>query len=236
VRVLAAVHNDDAGPGVFGQVAREAGHELVQWRPDRIAPPDLSGVGAAMVFGGAMNVDQEDVHPWLREEKELLRDLLSRGVPVIGLCLGAQLLAEAAGATPRRASEPEIGWKPVKLTPEGRHDPLLAAIPHLLDAFEWHSYEAPLPEGAVALARSPVCLQAYRLNGSPAWGLQFHAEVTEQDLNRWFDAWTTDADAVRSGLDPEALRAESSRRIEAWNEVGRGIAARFLAEAARSPS
>jgi GMP synthase (glutamine-hydrolysing) len=152
---------------------------------------------------------------------------------VIGLCLGAQLLSEAAGATPRRASEPEIGWKPVELTPEGRHDPLLAGIPDSLDAFEWHSYEAPLPEGAVALARSPVCLQAYRLNGSPAWGLQFHAEVTVQDLNLWFDSWSTDEDAVRSGLDPEALRIESSSRIEAWNELGRGIAGRFFSEAER---
>jgi GMP synthase (glutamine-hydrolysing) len=230
VRVLAAVHNDDAGPGVFGQVAREAGHELVEWRPDRAAPPDLSGVNAAMVFGGAMNVDEEARLPWLRGEKDLLRDLLSRGVPVVGLCLGAQLLAEAAGAAPRRASEPEIGWMPVDLTPEGRLDPLLAGIPGSLDVFEWHSYEAPLPDGAVALARSPVCLQAYRLNGSPAWGLQFHAEVTGPDLNRWFDAWDTDEDAVHTGLDPEALRAESTRRIEAWNELGRGIAARFLAQ------
>ena len=233
MRVLAVVHNDDAGAGVFGEVARESGHEVVEWRPDRAPPPDLGGVDAAMVFGGAMHVDQEEAHPWLRGEKELLRDLLSRGVPLIGLCLGAQLLAEAAGATPGRASEPEIGWTAVELTPEGRDDPLLTGIPDRLEALEWHSYEAPLPDGAVALARSPVCLQAYRLNGSPAWGLQFHAEVTERDLGLWLDSWDSDEDAVRIGLDHEAMRTDSAERIDAWNELGRGIARRFLAEAAR---
>jgi GMP synthase-like glutamine amidotransferase len=233
VRVLAVVHNDDAGTGVFGEVARESGHEVVEWRPDRAPRPDLSGVDAAMVFGGAMNVDQEHAHPWLRGEKELLRDLLTRGVPLIGLCLGAQLLAEAAGTTPGRASEPEIGWTAVELTPEGRKDPLLMGIPVRFDALEWHSFEAPLPEGAVALARSPVCLQAYRLNGAPAWGLQFHAEVTARDLGLWLDSWDTDEDAVRIGLDHETLREESAGRIDAWNDLGRGIAGRFLAEASQ---
>lgn len=236
MRVLAVVHHDDAGPGVFGDVAREAGHELLEWFPTRGDSPDASEIGAAMVFGGAMHTDQEDAHPWMPGEKALLRELLAQRVPLIGLCLGAQLVAEAAGAAPRRASEPEIGWAAVELTNEGRDDPLLSELPGSFDAFEWHSYEAPLPDGAVALARSPVCLQAYRLNGSPAWGLQFHAEVTMRELNSWLDSWDSDEDAVRIGLDHEGLRKESAGRIEAWNELGRGIARRFFAEAERRAS
>jgi GMP synthase (glutamine-hydrolysing) len=234
VRVLSIVHQTDAGAGVFREVARESGHELVDWLPTNGAAPSLGGFGAAMVFGGAMHVDEEGNHPWIRGEKELLRALLDRGVPLLGVCLGSQLLAEAAGAEPRRASEPEIGWKAIELTPEGRTDPLLAALPERFDAFEWHSYEAPLPEGAVALAQSPVCLQAYRLDGSPAWGLQFHAEVTTRELNAWLDSYRSDEDAVRIGLDAEALRAESAGRIDDWNELGRWIARRFLAEAVRA--
>ena len=121
-------------------------------------------------------------------------ELLARGVPTLGVCLGAQLVSEAAGGSPRRAPEPEIGWVEVELTPEGRADPLLGALPERFEAFEWHSYEAGPPEGAVTLATSPVCIQAYRLTGARAWGIQFHAEVTRPDV----DAWSTPTTATRT--------------------------------------
>jgi GMP synthase (glutamine-hydrolysing) len=213
---------------VFGESAVELGHELVEWLPSEAPPPALDGVGAAIVFGGAMNVDEEDAHPWLRDEKAFLRRLLAEGPPVLGVCLGAQLVAEAAGAEPRRASEPEIGWLEVELRPEARDDALLGPLPQRVDGFQWHSYEAPLPPGAVPLAASPVCLQAYRLDGGRGWGLQFHAEVTRESVELWLADYREDPDAVRIGLDPEALRAETARKIEAWNQLGRGLCARFL--------
>jgi GMP synthase (glutamine-hydrolysing) len=234
MRVLSIVHQSDAGAGVFGDVARAAGAELVEWVPGNGGPPELDGLGAALVFGGAMHTDQEDGNPWLRGEKELLAGLLGRDVPLLGVCLGAQLLSEAAGGAPRRAREPEIGWVEIELTPEGRADPLLGALPERFEGFEWHSYEANPPEGTVRLATSPVCLQAYRLPGARAWGIQFHAEVTRRDVNAWLDSYDSDEDAVRIGVDPEALRSETTPRLESWNELGRGIAERFLAEAARA--
>jgi GMP synthase (glutamine-hydrolysing) len=233
MRILAIVHQPDAGAGVFGEVALAEGHDLVEWTPSGTNPPPLEGLDAGMVFGGAMHVDQEDAHPWLRAEKDLLRELLGRRLPLLGICLGAQLLAEAAGATPRRASRPEIGWHPIELTPDGARDPLLGWLPQRFEGLFWHSYEAPLPPGATALALSPVCLQAFRLDGA-VWGLQFHPEVTGADLGSWLDGYRGDADAVRIGLDPAAMRAESAGRIEAWNELGRGIARRFLTAAAGS--
>ena len=133
--------------GVRRRWRARSGHELVEWVPTNGGPPDLDGLGAAMVFGGAMHVDQEGANPWLRGEKELLRRLLGAGLPLLGVCLGSQLLAEAAGAAPRRASEPEIGWVPVEQTAAGRADPLTGALPERFEAFEWHSYEAPLPDG-----------------------------------------------------------------------------------------
>jgi GMP synthase (glutamine-hydrolysing) len=230
VRILTVVHQRDAGAGVFGEAALHAGHELVEWRPAAAPPPALDGLDAAMVFGGAMHVDQEAEHPWLRGEKTLLRELLQRRLPLIAICLGSQLVAEAAGAVPRRAGQPEIGWHPIELTSDGARDPILGPLPRRFEGFSWHSYEAPLPPGAVALAQSPVCLQAFRLDGA-VWGLQFHAEVTHADLGSWLDDYRGDPDALRIGLDPAALRAESAGRIEAWNELGRGIARRFLAAA-----
>jgi GMP synthase (glutamine-hydrolysing) len=231
VRVLTIVHQPNAGAGVFGEVAEAEGHELVRWIPPAGPPPSDDGFGAVMVFGGSMHLDQEDENPWLRDEKEFLRELLEGGTPALGVCLGSQLLAEAAGAEPRRASRPEIGWHGIELTPEGRSDPLLAPLAAGFEGFGWHSYEFPLPPEADPLARSEVCLQAFRLRDRPVWGLQFHAEVTPGILDSWIDDYDSDEDAVRIGLDPARLREESAGRIEGWNELGRGLSARFLREA-----
>jgi GMP synthase-like glutamine amidotransferase len=228
VRALAIVHQGDAGPGVFADAFRDRGVELDQWLiAEGPAPADPVTYDAVLTFGGAMHTDQEAGFPWLRDEKTLLRDLIGRGVPLLGMCLGSQLVAEAAGAPARRASAPEIGWHQVELTPAAAGDPLLSGLPPRFEAFQWHSYESPLPPGATALATSPVCLQAYRLEG-PAWGIQFHAEVSPGDADYWIDDYRSDPDAVRIGLDPEALRRRTRSSIGTWNELGRALCGRFV--------
>jgi GMP synthase-like glutamine amidotransferase len=227
-RVLAIMHQPDAGPGVFADAMRSRGVELDRWLfPEEPAPADPLSYDAVMTFGGAMHADQEPEHPWLADEKALLATLIERRVPLLGMCLGCQLVAEAAGATARRASAPEIGWHEVALTAEAGDDPVVGGLPQRFDAFQWHSYEAPLPPGATALARSPACLQAYRLEG-PAWGIQFHAEVSRADLECWIDEYHSDPDAVRIGLDPDRLRERTRASIVEWNELGRSLCGRFL--------
>jgi GMP synthase-like glutamine amidotransferase len=229
VRALAIVHQRDAGAGVFADAADDRGVELDTWlRAETDSPPaDPAGYDAVLTFGGAMHADHEGRHPWLRDEKRMLAELLEREVPLLGVCLGSQLLAEAAGGAAQRASEPEIGWFEVEVVDDGNDDPLLGPLAPAFEAFEWHSYEVELPDTATVLARTPACIQAYRL-GASAWGIQFHAEVSAADAEKWIGEYDTDKDAVRVGVDPEALRRETRERIEAWNGLGRDLCGRFL--------
>jgi GMP synthase (glutamine-hydrolysing) len=226
--VLAVTHQADAGPGVFGETIRAYGAELAEWLPPSQPPPaDIASFDAVLVLGGAMNADQADRHPWLREEEALLKEVLAAGTPAMGLCLGGQMLAQAAGAPARRAQRPEIGWLRIELDGTGSEDPVLGALAPSLEVFSWHGYEFPLPPGAVELARSELCLQAARI-GEAAWALQFHPEVSRADALAWIDEYAVDPDAVAAGIDPVALRAETEPRIDAFNQLGRDLCRRWL--------
>lgn len=233
MRVLSIIHGTDAHAGTFGETVREAGHELHQVSYALDQPPTgrPREYDAAMVFGGSMNAHEEDEHPWLRPEKDAILELLDAGTPLVGVCLGSQLIAELAGGAVRRATEPEIGWHDVDLTAKAADDPVFGTLPERFPAYQWHSYEATLPGGAVELARSPICVQGYRL-GDRIWGMQFHAEVTRQIVETWIASYQTDPAAVERGFDPEAARAELAERIDEWNRLGRGIAQAFLVAAA----
>lgn len=230
MRVLAIVHQPDAGPGVFADELRQRGVELDEWMLSErgTGPPrEIVDYDAVLTFGGAMHPDQEDRHPWLRFEKDFLAAMLDDGMPLLAVCLGNQVLADAAGGIARRASRPEIGWFEVEVTDEGAADPLIGPLAPSFTAFQWHSYEAVPPDGSAILARSPVCAQAYRI-GERAWGIQFHAEVTAFDVSKWIDDYRSDEDAMRIGIGPDALREETERRMGDWNRLGREVCGRFL--------
>jgi GMP synthase (glutamine-hydrolysing) len=144
---------------------------------------------------------------------------------VLGVCLGAQLIAKAAHAPVRPASEPEIGWREVELTDEAQDDPIFSQLPARFHAFEWHYYTYGVPAGAVELARSRVCTQAFRL-GDSAWGIQFHAEVTGSQIERWL----FDPDAPAN---PATVARETREYIAAWNDLGRALCGTFLEIAER---
>jgi GMP synthase-like glutamine amidotransferase len=223
MRVLSLIHQDDAPTGTFADSARARGDELTEWNIARGAPPeDPRAYDAVFIFGGAMHVDQETQHPWLVDEDVMIKGLLAEEVPLFGVCLGAQLIAKAAGAGVGPASREEIGWHEVELTDEGARDPLFDALPRRFEALQWHSYAFELPPGAVALATSPVCLQGYRM-GERAWGVQFHPEVDALIVERWLQ-------------DPGARgRRFDLAPMERWNGIGRALAARFLESAAPRP-
>lgn len=229
MRVLSIIHQDDAASGVFADAVAERGDELTEWNisDDSGPPAPPESYDAVLVFGGAMHVDQEARHPWLREEDALLRGLLERRTPVLGVCLGAQLLAKALRADVGPLPRPQIGWFEVEQTPEAGDDPVFAGLPQRFTGFQWHSYAFDLPPGAVALARDPVCLQAFRA-GQSAWGIQFHAEVTKESVEDWFRT-SKPPDAA---LDVAALQEETEKKIDGWNELGKRLCGRFLDAAA----
>jgi GMP synthase-like glutamine amidotransferase len=229
MRVLSIVHQADAATGVFADAVAGRGHELVEWvMPNEPRPPvRVEDCGAVLVFGGAMHVDQEDRHGWLHEERLLLQRLVAEEVPLLGVCLGGQLVAKAVHAHVRRMPSPEIGWPLVELTPEAASDPVFAGLPERFPAFQWHLYNFELPEGAVALARNERCLQAFRA-GTSAWAIQFHAEVTIESVLYWLSAY----DPYEDGrLDVPRLTAETEEHIGNWNAFGRELCDRFLAVA-----
>ena len=232
IDVLALIHGPNARGGVFYDAIREAGHHYDEWSLawGTPAPRPIEQYGAVIVLGGSMHADQDDAHPWLREEDGFIRGLLERQVPVLGVCLGIQLIAKAAGASVYPLADgPEVGWFPVELTDSAADDPVFGRLPARFDAFGWHYYTYDLPPGAAEFARSARCNQAYRF-GEAAWGIQFHPEVTLETVRSWLD----DKDEFPLDLDRDELWTLTQERIDDWNALGRGLCGSFLEVAERS--
>jgi GMP synthase (glutamine-hydrolysing) len=228
MHVLSLIHSREGRAGLFAPVVEKRGHVLDEWSFAWGTPPPrpLDAYDAVLVFGGTMHADQEAWHPWLREEMVWLQQLIAQRRPVLGICLGVQLLARAAGSWVGPLPEPEIGWCGVQLTDAAAADPVVGALPQRFDAFQWHYYTYGVPLGAVELARSDACTQAFRL-GDACWGVQFHPEVTAAQLEGWL------SDFADPAPDPEGLRAEIPARIGPWNEAGHALCNAFLAAAER---
>jgi GMP synthase-like glutamine amidotransferase len=180
-----------------------------------------------MAFGGGMQADEDERYPWLRSALDVLAEGLERDVPTIGVCLGGQMLARAAGGAVGPAKRVEWGFDEVQLTNAGRLDPLFAGLPRTLHVYQWHSYAFDLPPGAVALARSPVCLQAFRV-GERAWGLQWHPEVTAETVLDWSRTAVPAPRGAPVEIDLVQLEAAVSARMAHINRDGRALCRRFL--------
>ena len=218
---------------MFAEEVAGRGHELEEWLPsaEPLARP-LDQYGAVMAFGGGMQADQDDRYPWLRTALHVLGEALERRLPTLGVCLGGQMLARAAGGAVGPSPEAEWGWRAVELTDAGVRDPLFAGLAPTFDVFQWHSYAFGLPPDAVSLAHSPVCLQGFRV-GDCAWGLQWHPEVTGETVLLWGERYPPSPNGVPVPLDLAELQATVLARIAATNAEGRALCGRFLAIAER---
>ena len=179
--------------GWLDPLLRGAGFRIRYVNFDR-APwsrPDMRRYHGLVVLGGPMNVDQTDLHPHLATEIDVIRAALELERPVLGICLGAQLLAAALGAAVRPNPVREIGWYPLELTSAAVRDPVLGRLASGQPVFQWHAYTFDVPPGAEHLASTESCPnQAFRF-GRSAYGLQFHLEADQELIHRWIHGSAT---------------------------------------------
>jgi GMP synthase (glutamine-hydrolysing) len=196
----------------------------------RPALDDLSGV---VMFGGTMNVDEVGEHPFLKENRDLTREAIRRGVPYLGICLGAQMLARALDARVTRAELKEVGFEPLRPLPAAGGDPLLSVWSDGDMVFQWHQDTMELPKGAEALAtgdRIPV--QAYRVS-ELAWATQFHFEIDAAELELWLDDASQFMDLKEVwGKSAAEIRAEAAAHMAGHEARGSAMFARFAEIAA----
>lgn len=150
------------------------------------ALPDVEQFDWLIVLGGPMNIYQHAEHPWLVAEKQLIRAAIDAGRTVLGICLGAQLIADVLGGPVSRNAHSEIGWFEVALNPAGRRHPLFADWPDRFHAFHWHGDTFAIPPGAENLMHSQACAHQGYVWNERVVGLQFHLEVTAADARNWF--------------------------------------------------
>jgi GMP synthase (glutamine-hydrolysing) len=186
MRVLVIMHVENEGPGVFGELLEAAGADVRVARLHGGEPlPAVGEIDAALSMGGPMNVYEEERHPFLRDETRFLQEAAERDLPVLGICLGAQMIAKAAGAAVTRNPVPELGWSTVALTDAGTADPLFRGLPGIVPVFQWHGDTFAIPAGGALLATGDDCRnQAFRHRRS--YGLQFHLEADRALLAAWF--------------------------------------------------
>ncbi len=170
--------------------------EILTWAKERNYPvegtmmfnnenlPNLGEFDLLFVMGGPMGVHDEKQYPWLKEEKSFLKQAIESGKTIVGICLGAQLLAHVLGASVRKNIVKEIGWFPVSLTPIGWELPLFRNLPATFDAFHWHGDTFEIPENGLQIASSEACANQAFIAEDRLIGLQFHLEIGRNGVER----------------------------------------------------
>lgn len=218
--------------GTLDPLLKEAGFRIryVNFGRDATMRPTLDRYAALIVLGGPMNCDQIETHPNLRAEADILREAIDRDMSILGICLGAQLLAKALGGSVSRNQTREIGWHEVELTEAGTTDPVLATFARRQQVFQWHEDGIDLPPDTVRLASSPASkVQAFR-HGEHAYGLQFHLEANEALIERWLtvadhqDVLAEEQDCV----DPAEIRAQTRQSIDGLQALSRETFRRWI--------
>lgn len=227
MRALVVQNTGIEGPGSLQPAMIDAGWELdirAMDAPGAVLPENTAAYRALITLGGPMNVYEEDAYPYLRRVNGLIQDAVERRMPVLGICLGAQLIAKALGAPVTRNTVPEIGWYPLQLTVDGAASPLFAGLPAQFYVFQWHGDTFALPEGARLLATGRDCVNQAFSCGGRIFALQFHLEVTPEIIKTWSEAYAGELSEFGGNEAPAELVAETAARAA---EYGR-VAGRFL--------
>lgn len=230
-RILVFQHVAAEPLGTLDPLIRGRGHRIrfVNFDRQPEAEPNVDRYRGLVVLGGPMNVEDQAHRHHLRTELRAIERMLAQGKPVLGICLGAQLLAHVLGAPVQRNSEPEIGWYRLQTTEAGRRDPVLSPMGDGMPVFQWHSYRFEVPQGASHLARTDTCeSQAFRY-GDNAYGLQFHLEMDEPLIERWLgNPAYRDELAALGHTDEAAIRAQTREHIATMQRQADTVFSNFL--------
>lgn len=190
MNILIIKHIDIEGPGLIEEFLKNNKIRYNIFCPkNNVEFPSIEKFTHIIILGGPMNVYEEDKYPFLRKEDIFIKESIQKGSSILGICLGAQLIAKALGAKVFKAPLKEIGWYKVSLTEEGLKDPLFSSFPVEFNVFQWHGDTFEIPYRSKLIATSSIVTnQAFRY-GKNVYGLQFHLEVTEQMIDEWIKAY-----------------------------------------------
>ena len=231
-RLLVFQHVPHEILGTLHPMLKDAGFRIryVNFGRSNHSIPKLRNYDGLVVLGGPMNVDQSDEYPYLVPEVEAIGEFIGMDAPMLGVCLGSQLIAKALGADVRGNTKKEIGWYDLSTTEEGKKDPLLGGFGPVEKVFQWHGDTFGIPEGAVRLASSPLCdNQAFRY-GDKVYGFQFHLEVDEPMIERWLVAPVNRKELEDLGgeISPEAIRAQTPGYMRGLSRLSEGAFGGFI--------
>jgi GMP synthase (glutamine-hydrolysing) len=209
--VLVVQHDLDSPLAALEPPLTALGIRTATWHAHSEPEPPAGDADGLIVLGGIVNPDGTDGDAPLEREREVIAAAHERGVPVLGICLGAQLISQALGGSAQRMPEGELGWVRIELDPAAAEDALLTGTPPTMNVLEWHDYACTPPAGAVRLGHSQACVQAFRV-GATSWGLQFHVEATRPLLEEWAAAGASVLEA--RGIRAAAVLGTGSQRAE----------------------
>ena len=229
MKVLVLQHESCETLGVFEEELqkRDIQSRYVKVYEEAV-PKSFKGFSKIIILGGPMNVYEEETCPFLRAEDVLIKEALKKRVPLLGICLGSQLIAKAAGAKVRKGPEKEIGWYTIRLTEEGKRDRLFNRFKDEFKVFHWHGDTFDLPAGAVPLAENDLYLQAFRLES--AYALQFHLEVTEEMIKDWLSRYEDEVRSLKGFIDPGKIIVDTERHAKDLNKSAKMFIEKWLNE------
>ena len=179
--------------------------------------PDSGNYSGIIILGGPMSVYDEKEYPFLKQEDSLIKSELKLGTPLLGICLGAQLIAKAAGAKVTHGKHKEIGWYPLHLTAEGRMDKIFYGLKERMTVFQWHGDTFDIPKDSIRLASSDIFPNQAFLIGTTAYALQFHLEVSISMIENWMKRYHDELSSLKGEIDAGRIHKDSKKLIKALN-------------------